>query len=200
MMKTCDSEKFVEEKMKILGRENTVLDVGGSSRFQKWLAKYKYLFDGAQYKTMDMDASTNPDIVGDIHHMPVSDASVDAIICSSVLEHIDNPILAVQEMHRVLKKGGKLFIYVPSIYPYHARQGHYPDMWRFFEDSLLFLCKDFSSVEICKYGGYFKALSFFVPMQNKFQWMLGPLSKFLDSLFNTEKRHTTAGYYVYAIK
>jgi ubiquinone/menaquinone biosynthesis C-methylase UbiE len=149
---------------------------------------------------MDLDASTKPDVVGDIHNIPLEDNSLDAIICSSVLEHVSDPIRAVQEMHRVLRSGGKLFVYVPSIYPYHARKGHYPDMWRFFDDSLMFLCKDFSSLELCKFGGYFKALSFFVPMQHKLQWLLKPLSAFLDLIFRTEKRHTTAGYFIYAVK
>jgi SAM-dependent methyltransferase len=106
----------------------------------------------------------------------------------------------MQEIYRILKKGGKLFIYVPSTYPYHARTGHYPDMWRFFDDSLNFLCKDFSSIEICKFGGYFKALSFFMPMQHRLQKFLTPLASFFDSLFHTEHRNTTAGYYVYAVK
>ena len=57
----------------------------------------------------------------------------------NVLEHIKDPIRAVGEMHRILKKGGKIFVYVPSIYPYHARKGFYPDYWRFFDDTLLFL-------------------------------------------------------------
>lgn len=192
--------KFIDEKIALIATESVVLDVGGGTRFAKWLAKYKNLFADCDYRTMDYDSSTGADVVGDIHNIPIADDSIDAVICSSVLEHVTNPALAVEEIKRILKPGGKLFIYVPSVYPYHARKGHYPDYWRFFDDALLFLCRDFSSIEICKFGGYFKALSFFVPMQHKFQWVLSPLASFLDSLLDTEKRHTTAGYYVYAVK
>jgi ubiquinone/menaquinone biosynthesis C-methylase UbiE len=193
-------ETFIDEKIALIAKEKVVLDVGGGARFTKWLAKYKTLFSDCDYRTMDCDNSLGADVVGDIHHIPLADSSMDAVICSSVLEHVENPIVAMREIKRILKPGGKLFIYVPSTYPYHARAGHYPDYWRFFDDSLLLLCKDFSSVEICKFGGYFKALSFFVPAQHKLQRLLNPISLILDSLFSTEKRHTTAGYYVYAIK
>ena len=193
--------QFVDEKMHAISKEKIILDVGGGDKFQKWLSKYKPLFEHTEYKTMDYDATTNPTIVGDIHAIPLLDESVDAIICSSVLEHVNNPVKATEEMYRILKKGGKLFIYVPSIYPYHARKGHYPDMWRFFDDSLKYLCRDFSQVELCKFGGYFKALAFFVPFQHKLQWLLKPATKALDTLFSTTtKRNTTAGYFVYAIK
>jgi len=193
-------KEFLGEKMKSISKEKIILDLGGGKRFQKWLKEYEGLFDDTQYKTMDLDESTNPDVVGDIHNIPLRDESVDAIICSSVLEHVNDPIRAVQEMCRILRKNGKALIFVPSIYPYHARKDHYLDMWRFFDDSILFMCKGFSSVEMCKFGGYFKAMSFFMPMQHKFQWALSPLSAFLDSLLKTNERHTTAGYYVYVVK
>ena len=126
--------------------------------------------------------------------------SIDAIICHSVLEHVENPILAAKEMHRILKVGGKLFLHVPSIYPYHARKGFYPDYWRFFDDTLRNILKDFTKVEIVKRGGYFKALFFFVPFQHKLRPIIDPLAAFLDWLFRTENRTTTSGYYVYAEK
>jgi 2-polyprenyl-3-methyl-5-hydroxy-6-metoxy-1,4-benzoquinol methylase len=40
--------------------------------------------------------------------------SFEGIICSEVLEHIEDDDKAVKEIHRVLKKDGKLFISVPA--------------------------------------------------------------------------------------
>lgn len=177
-----------------------ILDIGGGERFQKWLAPYKNLFEKCDYKTMDYDSSTGADVVGDIHAIPLKDATIDGIICHSVLEHIENPWKAMSEMTRVLRPGGKLFLYVPSIYPYHARKGSYPDYWRFFDDTLKVLFRDFHDVEIVKRGGYFKALFFFVPFQHKLRKVLDPMSALLDRIFKTENRVTTSGYYVYAIK
>lgn len=183
-----------------LGKEKRVLDVGGGERFQKWLKEYEYLFANSNYQTFDYDSKSVADIIGDIHKIPIETGTIDAIICHSVLEHVWDPIRAVEELYRILRPGGKIFVHVPSIYPYHARKGHYPDYWRFFDDTLILLFKDFSRVELVKRGGYFKALFFFVPMQHKLQPLLNPAAKFLDKLFKTENRNTTSGYYIYAIK
>lgn len=193
-------EQFIDDSILDISREKIVLDVGGGERFQKWLTKYKPLFKDCDYKTLDYDPESSADVVGDIHNIPLEPGTIDAIICHSVLEHVMNPIKAVEELHRILRSGGKIFVHVPSIYPYHARKGHYPDYWRFFDDTLIFLFKDFSKVELVKRGGYFKALFFFVPMQHKLQFLLNPAANLLDKLFRMEKRNTTSGYYIYAIK
>lgn len=192
---------FINAAMKKIGTtKGIVVDVGGGERFGKWLAQYKKEFEGCNYKTFDYDASTGADIVGDIHSMPLPDEYCDGIICSSVLEHVRDPLTAMSELRRILKKGGIMFLYVPSIYPYHARTGHYPDYWRFFDDTMRELFSGFASVEIEKRGGYFFALSFFVPLQHKLRWLINPLTGFLDWAFQTHKRSTTAGYYVLAVK
>ncbi|MBC8331998.1 MAG: class I SAM-dependent methyltransferase [Anaerolineae bacterium] len=38
----------------------------------------------------------------------------DTVLCINVLEHIENDLLAVQQMASVLKPGGKLWLYVPA--------------------------------------------------------------------------------------
>lgn len=193
-------QKFLDEKIALIARRERVFDIGGGGRFQKWLAKYKSLFEHTDYKTVDYDASTKPDIVADIHALPMPDESADAVICYAVLAHVRDPIHAVEELWRVLAPGGAVLVYVPSIYPYMARRGHYPDNWRFFDDTIKLLFEKFSSCERVKVGGYFKALSFFVPYQHKLHWLLDPVAFALDFLLQTERRSTTSGYIVYAVK
>ncbi len=41
------------------------------------------------------------------------DAEMDLVLCSSVLEHVDQPQTAVRELARVLRPGGELFLEVP---------------------------------------------------------------------------------------
>lgn len=192
--------KFIDEKILEISKTHRVLDVGGGERFQKWLERYRPLFQHCEYQTMDYDPQTGADVIGNIHAIPLPDNSVDSIICHCVLEHVEDPIRAVKELYRILKLGGVIFVHVPSIYPYHARKGHYPDYWRFFDDTLVMLFKDFSHVEMVKRGGYFKALFFFFPMQHKLRWFIDPLTSFLDMFFRTEKRTTTSGYYLFARK
>ena len=193
-------EQFIKEKTRLISERKRVLDVGGGERFQKWLAPYRSYFEGVDYKTFDYDSNSGADIVGDIHAMPLPDGSVDGIICHSVLEHVRDPVKAMRELHRILVPHGALFLHVPSIYPYHARKGVYPDYWRFFDDTLDVLLVGFKDIEIVMRGGYFTALSFFVPLQHRLRFILNPLASLLDRLFKTERRTTTAGYYIYAIK
>jgi 2-polyprenyl-6-hydroxyphenyl methylase/3-demethylubiquinone-9 3-methyltransferase len=48
--------------------------------------------------------------------LPVADLSVDGILCSSVLEYVDNPGACLAEFARVLRSGGVLIITVPNRY------------------------------------------------------------------------------------
>lgn len=193
-------ERFVAEKMALIAKKPFVLDVGGGEPFTKWMWSFKELFVGVEYKTLDYDAHAGADIVGDIHAIPMPDGSVDAIICSSVLEHVRDPLRAMGELKRVLKPGGRILFYVPSIYPYHARKGAYPDLWRFFEDTMHVLFEGFTEIEIERRGGYFLALSYFIPLQHRMRGFLDKLAYVFDVMCRTERRTTTAGFYVYAEK
>ncbi len=194
------SKNFIEHAVRQVAQEKNIIDVGGGERFTKWLAPYEALFKGKTYRTLDSDPTTHPDILGSVSDIPLEDASADAILCSSVLEHIPDPLRAFSEIKRILRPGGILFFYVPSLYPYHARLGHYGDYWRFFNDTINELCRDFSSVEVRKRGGYFLALSFFVPFQHRMRPLLNFIAQSLDLLLKTKQRTTTAGFYVLARK
>ena len=65
------------------------------------------------------------DVVGDAHHLPYADGSVDAIFCEAVLEHLERPDAAVAEMRRVLRRGGQVFAATPFLQRYHGHPDHY---------------------------------------------------------------------------
>jgi len=44
--------------------------------------------------------------VGNIKNIPIENSSLDAVVCSEVLEHVDSPKESIQELVRVLKPGG----------------------------------------------------------------------------------------------
>jgi len=54
---------------------------------------------------------------GDATRLPFADDSFDRIICSEVMEHIDNDLAALNELERVLNPGGTLAITIPSRFP-----------------------------------------------------------------------------------
>ncbi len=191
-------DTFERQAMQRISQGRVILDVGGGTRFMKGMKKFELLFAACDYKTLDVSADYGPDVVGDIHAIPLSENSVDGVICRSVLEHVERPWDAVREIHRILKPGGLAFIQVPSIYPYHARKGvgAYPDYWRFFEDSLRLMFRDFSDIQIQKHGGWFQVMSNFMPLQAKMRWLLDPLAHMLDMTFRTYAKTNTAFYSV----
>ncbi len=193
-------EQFFASKLREVAGAEIVLDVGGGERFQKDLERYRELFANTNYRTLDVESRYRPDILASIYEIPLSSDSVGGIICKSVLEHLEVPERAVAELYRVLKPGGKILVYVPFIYPYHARAGVYKDYYRFSEDALRYLFRDFKRIELQKVGGYFRALMFFLPWQHRLKIVLEPIAYLLDKLFRRDRGSTTAGYYLYAVK
>ena len=55
--------------------------------------------------------------LGNINDIPFEDSSLDAVICSEVLEHVDSPNESVKELVRVLKPGGVMALSVPRYLP-----------------------------------------------------------------------------------
>ena len=55
--------------------------------------------------------------VANIVNIPFQESSLDAVICSEVLEHVDSPNQSVQELIRVLKPGGIMALSVPRYLP-----------------------------------------------------------------------------------
>jgi len=54
---------------------------------------------------------------GNAYQLPFSDMSIDHIICSEVLEHIDDYESVLDEISRIIKPGGTLNISVPRHWP-----------------------------------------------------------------------------------
>ncbi|KAB2953651.1 class I SAM-dependent methyltransferase [Heliorestis acidaminivorans] len=60
-------------------------------------------------------------VAADATAMPFADETFDVIIANDFMEHVGDPEGALREAHRVLKKGGRLFVNFPPYYhPYGA--------------------------------------------------------------------------------
>jgi len=137
--KTNESErvKWIEETLKKIPAGLTILDAGaGESQFKKFCDHLKYIAQdfgqysgegnvGLQTGTWD---NSKLDIVSDILSIPLPDHSVDAIMCTEVLEHIPDPLGAIKEFGRLLKPEGYLLITAPfasltHFAPYHFASG-----------------------------------------------------------------------------
>jgi len=188
-------DKFFDEKIREIAKEKNILDIGGGFRFQKELRRYKELFRNCNYQTLDIEETYKPDIIGDIQQLPIVDKSMDAIICKAVLEHVPEPHKASKEIYRVLKKGGKCFVYVPFLYPYHAHKGVYQDYYRYTEDGIRYLFKEFSAIEICSVRGNLETVFNLTPLRRLKIFI--PLIRFLDRFFSYKQ---VSGYNIFLIK
>lgn len=198
-------ETFYQEKcIDMFTSVKEVIDIGGSLRLRgnviseknEWLRPYVEKVD---YKVLDPVPDYNPDIVGDIHELPFENDSKEAILCLAVLEHVHNPIKAMEELHRVLQPGGKLLIYVPFLYYYHAHEGYYGDYWRFTYDTLKRFAEPFSEYEITPVRLPLETLTRLTPF-GRFNFVI-LLARFFDGIFYSKKEsRQVSGYYLWLKK
>ena len=140
-----------------------ILDVGcGLGRLLTKCSGYeKYGMDiSAQYleKAIDSDANL---CMAKVEDMPYVDDFFDLVVCTDVLEHVLDLNLAMRQLIRVLKPGGKLVLRVPykeSLKPY-TEQSYpykYAHLRNFDEHGMLLLCENIfgQSVEGYEYGPY----------------------------------------------
>lgn len=126
-----------------LGEGAVILDIGAKT------ARGKYAFgsppEGAKVLALDIEEGPGVDIVADAHNMPVvEDNSVDCVITVSTLEHVVDPFRVMEEVYRVLKPGGYVYVSVPFIFPFHADPSDY---YRFSAEGVDLLCKRFEKLE-----------------------------------------------------
>ena len=139
----ADIMQFLESwRSRIHGR---VLDVGGGS----WEYPRELLAAQCDYVLMDCLEHRNVDVVADIHQLTDTFApdSFDFLLCCDVLEHVDDPARAAEQMHKVLKPGGRLLLTTPFNYLIHGIDD-VPDLWRITEQGLERTLSDFADVQI----------------------------------------------------
>ena len=154
-----------------------VLDLGGATPHSGPI-KREHIGSGVRYFSMDYSLEKGPHVVGDIHHLPFKDGAIHHIVCSAVLEHVMAPWKAAAEMHRVLWKGGRVFGFVPFLYPYHSDP---LDYYRFTEHGIRYLFKDFEAVRIASHGGYFHTVVCFLVGFRELRIRLYPIARLLES-------------------
>ncbi|MCD6095136.1 MAG: class I SAM-dependent methyltransferase [Thermoprotei archaeon] len=55
-------------------------------------------------------------IVGGAQYLPFRDSCFDKVIASHVIEHLDDPIMFLKEVRRILKIGGRLTLILPQLF------------------------------------------------------------------------------------
>ncbi|MFL5731874.1 MAG: class I SAM-dependent methyltransferase [Chloroflexia bacterium] len=65
--------------------------------------------------TLDINPRCQPDVVWDLNVFPYPfpDNTFDAIVCEHVIEHLEDVIGVMEQLHRIARPGGRAWIRVP---------------------------------------------------------------------------------------
>lgn len=107
-----------------LAPNQNILEIGcGGGQSRKWLQN-----QGHQYVGVDISKTRvhkwlqefgGPDVLCDVHFLPFQSQQFDVVYASAVTEHLACPILAFQEIMRVLKPNGYFLSNVSFLEPWH---------------------------------------------------------------------------------
>jgi SAM-dependent methyltransferase len=111
-----------------------VLDVGSGVK-----PYYPFFAGAAEYVGVDVKENVDADLVGSADAIPVEDGSFDVVLCTQVLEHVDDPAAVVRELARVTAPGGRVLASTHGVMLYHPNP---QDLWRWTHTGLQRLFED----------------------------------------------------------
>ncbi len=120
-------DRWIQQQAAQLAPGSRVLDAGAGA------SKYRPMFKHCRYETQDFCQYQGElvkylqpiDYVCDITAIPLPDASLDAIVCTEVIEHVLDPLAVLHEFARLLKPGGRLLLTAPFLSSLHMEPYHY---------------------------------------------------------------------------
>jgi SAM-dependent methyltransferase len=120
-------DRWIRQHAEELAPGSRVLDAGAGA------SKYRPFFEHCRYETQDFCQYQGElvkylqpiDYVCDITAIPLPDASLDAILCSEVFEHVIDPPAVLNEFARLLRPGGQLWLTAPLLSHLHMEPYHY---------------------------------------------------------------------------
>jgi SAM-dependent methyltransferase len=125
-----------------------LLDLGaGNQPFRPW-----YDPKAAHVFAVDVVPALGLSAVSFAVAIPFRDGSFDTVLCTSVLEHVEDVESAMAEIVRVMRPGGRILVSVPFLYPTH--EAPY-DFWRTTHHGLKSLLERHGLIveEVCAQGG-----------------------------------------------
>jgi SAM-dependent methyltransferase len=117
-------ERWLEEAARRTPAGSLLLDAGAGDQ------RYARLFEHTRYETADFLQTASraeggfyktPTCVCDLTSIPVESDRFDVILCTQVLEHLPEPVKALEELCRVLRPGGELLLSAPLFYVEHEQ-------------------------------------------------------------------------------
>ena len=130
-----------------------LVDIGcGTKPYASLLRPFVTEHVGVDHES-SLHCTSAVDVFGTAYAIPASDASFDCAVCTAVLEHLEEPELALRECNRVLRPGGVAIYSVPFIWHLHEEPR---DFFRFSKYGLSYLFEKagFEVLEIKALSGF----------------------------------------------
>ncbi|MGD1089275.1 MAG: class I SAM-dependent methyltransferase [Verrucomicrobiota bacterium] len=120
-------DAWIKEQAAILPKHSWVLDAGaGASKYRPYFAHCRYeTQDFCQYQGSLVKYVEPIKYVCDITSIPLPSQSLDAILCTEVIEHVVDPMAVLKEFARLLKPCGRLFLTAPLLSSLHMEPYHF---------------------------------------------------------------------------
>ena len=153
--------------------EGRLLDIGcGAKPCKELVAPYVEEHVGVDHRPKS-GARSAVDVFGSAYDIPVRSGSFDSVLCTAVLEHLEEPEQALRECHRVLAKGGVAIYTVPFIWHLHEEPR---DFFRFSKYGLRYLFEkaDFEILELQALSGFWVTFGQLL-VYNHYRHNSGPL-------------------------
>ncbi len=176
--------KLLLKKVKKLTKraDLRILDAGGGLE-----DRGKLLEKLGKRTLFDIKPGDNVNVIGDIHKLPFPSKSFDLITLFMVMEHLYDPLRAIKECQRVLRKNG---ILVATTVQYWHTHGHPNDYYRYTKDGLMYVFNNANLPikSIWSIGGPFlviyHAIELNLPSQARKLFFLScPIFNYLDKKF-----------------
>lgn len=130
-----------------------LIDIGcGDKPFKDMLAPYVKNHFGLDHEDSLHDKAKIY-LFGTAYDIPAEDEHFDTVLCTAVLEHLEEPDKAIMEANRVLKKGGYAIYTVPLFWHLHEEPG---DFYRYTRYGLnyIFEKNGFEIIELKPLSGF----------------------------------------------
>lgn len=165
----ADRDRWLQETLSLLPKGSSILDAGaGELQYKRFCEHLNYLsqdisqYDGSgNAKGLQTGSwkGSSVDIISDIVALPLRSDSVDAVLCVEVIEHLPRPLEALDELVRVLRRGGQLIVTAPvSSLTHFAPYYYYSGFSRYFYDYVAGRC-GLTIKELSFNGNYFEFLA-----------------------------------------